>query len=927
MSYRHLVVAAFLISTILPGYSQSNQSEIKTPGFRLVAGDKGVSGISNPADPFGASVVDKDKYLELEVRFKTNTNWTEIPADSYRRLGTPTQTSVEYVSPAKLPVKVIQRIKAGNGALDWDISLESTSKDSVSIGDLGIEIPVHGPWSEDPREIFERSFIRHQFISGSGSFLYFVRPSGAPPFLVVTVKPGTKLEYFADDKGRSVEFIHSGVSGSQEQRGTWRQPHTTLTLGPAGSKNSNVHYGFRFQWAQSYSELRDILYREGLFDFRAVPGMTVPIDLKAQLALRTAAHIESIEPEFPGTTKVSELGVRRGYRVYEITFSRLGENKLTIHHDGGRATFLEYFVTEPLEALIKKRSAFLVNRQQSRDTTKWWDGAFLPYDMRNKVLRSPDDPDIFTGRMAYVLTCDDPGLSKAPFLALKNVSFPEPKEIEALEYYLQHFVWGKLQRTDEEIPYPYGVYGTPDWYTNRDPQRRAKITSKNLEKMHVWRSYDYPHIVMLYFHMYEIAKKYPAMSKYLSAPEYLQRAYNTARAFYQYPYEIMPDYYETYKWGLYNELTVLSLIDALDTEGFPDQADWLRKEWEKKVKYFVYDDPYPFRSEYAFDRTAFESSYAFAKYGSTHEMTADENLWWDVKYKKWYSHPAVKKEDSRELMERQLAAGLTVRGWLEPTFYQFGADPGLSYMAAMGGWGILDYGLNFAEKPDDWLQLGYASYLSSWSLVNSGPAEHNYGYWYPGKENDGAAGWQFMSEKFGHAWMGTDVPRGPWRYDGEIDLGFSGALRSAATIVTRDETFGWIAYGGQLSPDGDALRVIPRDGLRQRFVVMLPNENLPWPSFRRFKMALDRDGFAANESVEADKSLNKISFRIENRTQDSHLSGLKLSFPIGETYEVRHNGIKIVLERTGDWDYPWYAPIKMSAGSGNVEITRVEPKL
>ena len=53
---------------------------------------------------------------------------------------------------------------------------------------------------------------------------------------------------------------------------------------------------------------------------------------------------------------------------------------------------------------------------------------------------------------------------------------------------------------------------------------------------------------------------------------------------------------------------------ALEREGFPERAAWLRSEWEKKVKYFVYDDAYPFRSEYAFDRTAFESSYALAKY-------------------------------------------------------------------------------------------------------------------------------------------------------------------------------------------------------------------------------------------------------------------------------------------------------------------------
>src|SRR4029077_18044806 len=115
--------------------------------------------------------------------------------------------------------------------------------------------------------------------------------------------------------------------------------------------------------------------------------------------------------------------------------------------------------------------------------------------------------------------------------------------------------------------------------------------------------------------------------------------------------------------GLYNELVVLNLADALDREGFTDRAAWLRAEWEKKVKYFVYDDPYPFRSEYAFDRTAFESTYALAKYGATHDMQPDEKLWKDIKVwdeqhvEKWYSHPSVKREYSLAFMDRQLASG------------------------------------------------------------------------------------------------------------------------------------------------------------------------------------------------------------------------------------------------------------------------------
>jgi hypothetical protein len=938
--------------------------------FHLAYDEHGITGLSNPHDPFGAQMLAQGQRLGLMVKFRAaNGEWTDFPANQSQLSVVPNDRAVIYTSgKTGDPLKLTQTFKTDGATMDWEIELAAATNSPVEIGDLAINIPAPGPRGEEPKEIFERGFIKHQFVSGNGSFIYFVRASGAPPFFIVTVQPGTKLEYFGGGgggRGGAQVFVHSGLSGGNEKRGTWRQEHTFLKLGAAGTGDSKARYGFRFQWANSYDEMREILFKEGLFDIRAVPGMTVPEDLTAKFSLHTKAKIESIEPEFPRQTKITDLGSPQpGYHVYEVAFKRLGENMLTIHHDGGRKTFLEYFVTEPIETLIKKRASFIINRQQIRDPLKWWDGVFGPYDMKNKVVRTIDDPDIFVGRMVYTLTCDDPGLSKAPYVAEKNVSFPDQKEIEGLEYYLEHFVWGKLQRTDRETPYPYGVYGTPNWYVDRDPARRRawalgstrnpngtsavildsgatnqpsrvqtnSAATRDLNKEHVWRSYDYPHIVMLYFHMYEIAKKYPAMSKYLDAAGYLERAYQTAHAFFIYPYEIYPSYYETYKWGLYNELVVLNLVDALDREGFADRAAWLRSEWEKKVKYFVYDDQYPFRSEYAFDRTAFESSHALAKYGATRDMQPDTNLWHDIKLDKWYSHPVVKREDSRAFMDRQLAAGLCVRGWLEASYYQLGADGGLSYMAAMGGWGILDYALNFAPRPDDWLQLGYASYLSSWCLVNSGPPESNYGFWFPGKENDGAAGWQFMSAKRGSAWMGSSypggvqVPRGPWHYDGEIDLGFCGALRMAATVLTRDSIFDWVAYGGTLTNVKNTLSVIPRDGLRQRFYVVLGDPKDAKAPIRRLKIQLDRDGFAAGEKVVVDKTLKKISFTLENRTGDEHNTGLWLSLPPGLSYAVFQDGKKVELNRNGTWDFPLRAELKLMRGSSKVEIVQESAK-
>jgi hypothetical protein len=395
---------------------------------------------------------------------------------------------------------------------------------------------------------------------------------------------------------------------------------------------------------------------------------------------------------------------------------------------------------------------------------------------------------------------------------------------------------------------------------------------------------------------------------------------------------------------------VLDLIAALERGGFPDRAAWLRGEWEKKVKYFVYDDKYPFRSEYAIDRTAFESSYALAKYGATHDMAPDTNLWFDRNKKAWYSHPSVTRADSRAFMDRQLRAGLAVRGWLEPGYYLLGSDftgssdvGALSYMANMGGWGILDYALRFAPSPWDWLQLGYASYLSSWALMNTGRPDTNYGYWFPGQENDGASGWQFMTAKFGRAWIRKDVPRGPWHYDGEIDLGYGAGLRMAATIVADDPLFGLIAYGGTIATTGAQISVVPRDGLRQRFATVglgggaasstgARQSHAPRlaagagtaspPSPPVFRIELDRDGFEAGAPVMLDRDLRRVAFTVENRTGDRHTTVLAFAPPGDGRWEMRVDGRRVALQPNASADYPLRAEFAMGPGAARVEMIR-----
>src|ERR1043166_3488790 len=97
-------------------------------------------------------------------------------------------------------------------------------------------------------------------------------------------------------------------------------------------------------------------------------------------------------------------------------------------------------------------------------------------------------------------------------------------------------------------------------------------------------------------------------------------------------------------------------------------------------------------------------------------------------------------------------------------------------------------------------------------------------------------------------------------------------------------------YGGSLRVDKNILRIIPRDGLRQRFYALFSDPKSPNPAVRRFKMELGRDGFAAEQHIVTDKSLKKIAVALENRTGDEHVTELPLSVPSGSSYSVLQDG-------------------------------------
>jgi hypothetical protein len=870
---RSAVPLAFVLRFLGVSAVALGQETLSNEHFTLIAGTSGLTSLKHTNDLFDTDYIQSGKFLgAMQIGYRKGaSDWktvrtTNLTGQATRDDSAVGQPRYQIVYSIESDLEVIESFSLLGRELLWTIAVRNLTSGPIELGDLAWPLVFNTRFPRDKTVTDTKRQLVHFWVSGHGSFVFLMRPNSVGPYLVITPVDDTKLEYFDVDSqpggGRALSlFIHSALTATRarERGGRWRQANTSAALAPQNQPGDRVTYRFKCRWGDGYAGVRDVLYEENLFDVNIVPGMTVPSDLSALISLRTRNRIESLVAEFPGQTEIEDLGTRgQDHHLYKVTFARLGENLLTIHYGAKKYAVLEFFVTEPLETLVKKRSSFLVSHQQHRDPSRWYNGLFSDWDQRNKVLRSPDDTD---GLNAYIVACDDPGLCKAPFVASKNVVYPDQREIEAIDYYIHHYVWGGLQCTEKE-PYPYAIYGIPNWKTNRDSENPGRNC-----RMHLWRIYDYPHIILLYYRMYQVARLYPRIKTELAADQYLERAFSTARAFFTVPMAIRR--WSAYETGTYNELIIADLIDALEESGKHQHAEELRHHWEKKVAYFVNQDPYLFGSEYSFDSTGFESTHALARW-------ALERMTEPVR------HPAdagvlINREAALRFMDRQLRANIADRGWLEPAYYYLGSDYRagmggsytLSYMSQMGGWSVLDYALYYAKEPPEYLRLGYASYLSSWALMNSGTHESNYGYWYPGKENDGAAGGGFEPRAWATSWLRKSHPRGSWFYGCEIDLGYCGALRTAATIVADDPIFGRIAYGGRLVNTPAAIEVTPRDGLRQRLHVLLDT--------RRLHLILNRDGFAADLPITIDNALHEVRFTLENRSAETHSTTVVLT--------------------------------------------------
>ena len=168
------------------------------------------------------------------------------------------------------------RIAPQGSILRWTITFRNMCADPVEVGDLALPLPMHS--SFNAKESPTASVLKHSFISGHGSFLFWMRSNTVGPYLVMTPERDTHLEYWdhmPPAKGQRAAFrayVHSMALGEAVQAagGRWRQPRTNITLAPAGTPGADREYAFQLAWAQDYAGVRQRLLDAELIDVEIV---------------------------------------------------------------------------------------------------------------------------------------------------------------------------------------------------------------------------------------------------------------------------------------------------------------------------------------------------------------------------------------------------------------------------------------------------------------------------------------------------------------------------------------------------------------------------------------------------------------------------------------------------------------------------------
>lgn len=682
----------------------------------------------------------------------------------------PTQVTFAYDFPLLPEIKARGKYYELPGPVPqilWDIELRNDGRVSIEIGELGFPMALNNLYegyasseTQSKHLLNDRVYV-HKFVGGAASYLFAQRMSAEPPGLLIF--PGDKTSWELCThvpaslntpfrwEGVPVVYIHSRATVEREGWSEWFNGHTSLILEPGDTRTFQIRFAPADR--DRYDTVFQILAVCGSPAMRLLPAAVAPADVGI------AVEVGGATPTRFFMNKDGELETdsddEGGFCF--IKPKEPGYAQLSFEDTKGRLSHAHLLFTEPIEHLIKKRAAWIVERQLNSAPGTSFDRAILVTNFRTgEKLTNPED---YSGPFPI-----QGGLSDALFLAEKNSIYPDAAQIAALDSLIDEFLRDDLQNpADDSVGSSF-----------------ADNTSVALNFGH---SSVYPLVFNLYHSMYRVGISYGGTRR--EPLEYLKLAFRTAMAMFREGsgslFGRSPEFY-----GLPGYSRIHDVLADLRTEGMRDQAARLEELVARRARSLLKRDSI-FTPRTEWDTAGFEEAFFAARYLGEEVLEeralrfafAGRSLapsWW------WYG------SDSRHWHDLEPAPTpvMTDRGEL-CLGYTTPANS-LMFMSTLER--------DYEQLPDAYMRLAFGGLLGVWGLVGQ----------------DGAASMGYCPDPASKMFGANPLT-------GDIGLGLFHYLRGAASYVLPSRQFGVFTFGCHFEVDADGYRVRPWDGIGRRIVL------------------------------------------------------------------------------------------------------------
>ena len=856
-------------------------------------------------------------------------------------------------------VKSTYDMDTEDGSLLWTITLKNKSGAYLEFGDVGLPMPWNNKYTNQ-NSVYSERVTAHTFAGADSGYAYAIRCSGEGNYILFTpvATSGARIEYVdnwigsnngvSDNRtgstfsnwtgdsgewqpGLSVYYIHS--KDIHKTGRSYFEDATSLILEPGESQT----YQFKFSAVragdntpqesaespnnasdsieQRETNMRSILYQNGLIDAIAVPGFQTALNMDTRLDLHyddSLIKVDSVDiqcvhendpfdeahtPEHrSGMVNNSRTGRglhdgNEGYEesvsfvetktvdgeqhhIYDLHFGCIGNNSVRVEYKlkvgdewVSKFTQFEFNVLTELDQASDTHADFMVNETQDTNPdsptygiySDWYFASGRDSNQRNHWG-------------------DDWSHDNINFIAMKNYLNPDAEQVKSIETYLIDFMWNTyMKNTQDNFIVANYLSASGAYSTSSGPYTRT--FSEVMEATG-------------FFNMYRIVKAYPDLIEYRKpAAWYLEKAYG-----------IYSNRVGTGAIGFYGEQQIPDMIEALYAEGMDEEAFNLQERFAWNKANNCINATYPYGSEFAYDNTGEEGAFA-----------AIQAL---TKY--WPDSDAAKNAYSAMSMANHKTRAM--RG-IQPTWYQY-ADPvfiggeswwNFQYTASLAG-SIMDDWMRYEELEDGdttaWAaRVNYAAKISNFNAINMGQISDKY---------VGNVSWRYNMYKGGYGAMnvndgGTRVMNNGWQdFSGESDEGLYGSLLRISADVVNDPIFGLYGYGANVTADETSYTVVPTDGFGKRVNIL----------DQKIYVETTQDTITSAKFAMDGSS---IELNVKGYTAASHVShialsgaGLKDGF-----YAINVNGEKVsqVYVKNNEAN----ATITMPAGETNVVTITADP--